>query len=276
MEYVYLLTNPHVPKLVKFGFSRRSPALRAAELSAPTGVPGKWTVHHFWEVENGRDIEEAVFILLAKKRLGRKEFFEMDPAAAVAEISAFIGEVGKDQLPIARDDPKQIALEENERKRHLDSIRKKLYEINSEVSRAVEPLKAQFDDKSEKAHVLTSVIAFSLGCALFRNAGLGPAIFAGFILVGLGWILQIIPNGTEFWLLRQAKKQLEDARDTARIQVLQMHGLSLAEYNNLLRTTRGLTPDQISDYLRYLHDPLDFEMDAETEAAESVCLSRRR
>jgi hypothetical protein len=213
---------------------------------------------------------------VGQKRLGRKEFFEMDPADAVAELSAFIGEVGKDQLPIAREDPEQIAIEERERAEHLASIRERLNAIDSEVSRAVQHLKVQFDDKSAKAHIFTSVLAFSLGCALFRDAGLGPASFAGLTIVGLGWLLQIIPNGTEFWFLRGSRKKLEEARNTARMQVLQSHGMSLDDYNRLLQTTRHLTPSQISDYLRYLHNPMDGEMDAETEAAESVCPSRRR
>ncbi len=37
--YVYVLTNPAIPGLVKIGRTSRTPAIRAAELSEPTGVP---------------------------------------------------------------------------------------------------------------------------------------------------------------------------------------------------------------------------------------------
>ena len=42
--YVYILTNPALPGLLKIGKTTRTPQLRAAELSKPTGVPRPFEV----------------------------------------------------------------------------------------------------------------------------------------------------------------------------------------------------------------------------------------
>lgn len=92
-EHLYLLINPFVPSLVKFGFTTRDPDSRAAELSGSTGVPGKWIVHHDWEVQNAFSLEQKVFRELSRyRRTG--EFFELDQDNAVGMIDALLIEWG--------------------------------------------------------------------------------------------------------------------------------------------------------------------------------------
>lgn len=102
MQYVYILKNKFVPDLVKFGFSTRNPHDRAAELSAPTGVPGRWTVHYYWEVEDGYAVEQAIFRKLSAYRLDRQEFFRFNADEAVRAISREIGIVGTNPVEKAR------------------------------------------------------------------------------------------------------------------------------------------------------------------------------
>ena len=93
-EYVYLLINPHIPQLVKFGYSTRPPEERAIELSQPTGVPGAWTVYHKWEVTDGYRTEQMVFRQLASYREGRQEFFKLKPEKATKLITEAISNPG--------------------------------------------------------------------------------------------------------------------------------------------------------------------------------------
>ncbi len=98
MEYVYLLSNKHVPYLVKFGFTTRHPHERADELSVGTGVPGKWVVRQFWEVTDGYAVEQVIFQRLKKYREGNEEYFRLSVDKAIKKISATIAQVGIDPV----------------------------------------------------------------------------------------------------------------------------------------------------------------------------------
>ena len=51
-EYVYLLKNDNIPKLVKFGTTKNDPVFRAKQLSQETGVPGRYRVVKSWRVKD--------------------------------------------------------------------------------------------------------------------------------------------------------------------------------------------------------------------------------
>src|SRR3546814_10711833 len=75
--YVYILANPSMPGLVKIGMTRRSPLVRARELSG-TGVPRPFRVAYSLEVENCAEVEGRVHAALARRRINDdREFFRI-------------------------------------------------------------------------------------------------------------------------------------------------------------------------------------------------------
>lgn len=91
--YVYILRNTHIQKLVKVGFTDRDPNKRAAELSANTGVPGRFEIVHSWLVADAAGIERRIHLELARyHRTG--EFFELSSGKAKSTIAAALQKWG--------------------------------------------------------------------------------------------------------------------------------------------------------------------------------------
>jgi hypothetical protein len=90
--WVYILTNPAMPGLVKIGLTTRTPTLRAAELSAATGVPLPYEVAWARAVSDCPTVESAVHRMLDDRRVnGRRESFRCDVATARRVIEAAAG-----------------------------------------------------------------------------------------------------------------------------------------------------------------------------------------
>ena len=73
--YVYILTNPSMPDLVKIGITTRPIADRVSELSSATGVPGRFTVEACFESSAPATHESSIHRSLAARRIKGKEFF---------------------------------------------------------------------------------------------------------------------------------------------------------------------------------------------------------
>lgn len=76
--YVYCMTNPYMPKLVKVGFTRNDPYERAKQLYT-TGVPCEFHVDFAKKVADCELREKQLHVLLAKyySRVNEsREFFE--------------------------------------------------------------------------------------------------------------------------------------------------------------------------------------------------------
>jgi hypothetical protein len=74
--YIYILTNPAFPGLVKIGHTGRTPQIRAAELSAATGLPAPFTVAWSHQVTDHAALEAIVHARLGNCRPnGSREFF---------------------------------------------------------------------------------------------------------------------------------------------------------------------------------------------------------
>ena len=95
--YVYILTNPALPGLLKIGKTTRTPALRAEELSKPTGVPRPFEVAYALYVLDCHRVEKRTHQQLAQVRVRGREFFELPLDAAVAAVDR----VGAPYLPTA-------------------------------------------------------------------------------------------------------------------------------------------------------------------------------
>ena len=74
--YIYILTNPAMPGLVKIGHTARDPQTRAAELSAATGVPGRFVVAWAHPVCDHEALEGLAHGRLNRYRVNaHREFF---------------------------------------------------------------------------------------------------------------------------------------------------------------------------------------------------------
>lgn len=100
LGWVYVLTNPAFPGMVKIGFTSETPRKRAADLSRATGVPLPFTVVWARAVSDCAYVEAAVHRLLDDKRVqGKKaagarkeaEFFRVDVRTARQVIEAAAG-----------------------------------------------------------------------------------------------------------------------------------------------------------------------------------------
>ena len=85
--FVYVLSNPSMPGLVKIGFTVKVPTERALELST-TGVPMPYEVEFYCLVEDPAALEARVHEALSPKRQSSaREFFRVDSSEAVRTIT---------------------------------------------------------------------------------------------------------------------------------------------------------------------------------------------
>jgi len=87
--YIYIMTNEHMPGLVKLGYTDRSPSERATELSNFTGVPGKWVVFHKWLLDDAYANEQRLFSALRLYKI-QGEFLQLSPREAVERVSGLL------------------------------------------------------------------------------------------------------------------------------------------------------------------------------------------
>ena len=93
--YVYILINATMPGLVKICHTARTPELRAAELSAATGVPGRITVAWAHPVRDHEAMEGLAHGRLARYRVNNnREFF----SCTVAQERRIIEQEARAQL----------------------------------------------------------------------------------------------------------------------------------------------------------------------------------
>lgn len=86
--FLYVMSNEHIPGLLKIGQSERHPRVRAAELSSHSGVPAEFIVEYWIEVIDRRAAESAVHQAIASKRVSSsREFFRVAVVDAVAAVA---------------------------------------------------------------------------------------------------------------------------------------------------------------------------------------------
>jgi hypothetical protein len=89
--YLYILTNPSMPGLVKIGITTRTVDDRLSELNSATGVPDPFAVEAYFESSNPLVEESAVHTRLALSRVSGKEFFRMTLAEALTAARVITG-----------------------------------------------------------------------------------------------------------------------------------------------------------------------------------------
>ena len=88
--FVYVLSNPLIPGLVKIGSTERSVTERAAELSAATGVPAPYEVEASFCSNAPREDELKVHEALGDTRIPNREFFNIEVAATTAKVAQIL------------------------------------------------------------------------------------------------------------------------------------------------------------------------------------------
>lgn len=93
-DFVYVMTNPSMPGLVKVGITKCSPEIRAKQISQNSGVPTPFAVFAFFRSAHAASVEKRAHLLMREVRISEnREFFAISPEMAVAAITAAIHEV---------------------------------------------------------------------------------------------------------------------------------------------------------------------------------------
>jgi hypothetical protein len=89
--YVYVLSNPGMPGLLKIGYTTNPVQERVQQLNT-TGVPHPFAIDAIYESEDARRDEQRVHTLMGPRRVNdRREFFRADTLLALAAISDVMG-----------------------------------------------------------------------------------------------------------------------------------------------------------------------------------------
>lgn len=100
--FVYFLTNPSMPGVVKIGCSQR-PYRRAEALGSTSGIPTPFKLEFFQYVLDMQFVEQTLHRMLARFRISPdREFFQIDLVNSVEVFSDWICKAGL--LPKERED----------------------------------------------------------------------------------------------------------------------------------------------------------------------------
>jgi transposase-like protein len=89
--FVYILSNPKMPGLVKVGCTTRRVEERVEELNSATGVPTPFIVEAYFASSAPEQHESEVHTQLDAKRIKGREFFEAGLTEAVQTVQAVVG-----------------------------------------------------------------------------------------------------------------------------------------------------------------------------------------
>jgi hypothetical protein len=89
--FVYILSNPDIPDLVKIGCTRRPVLERAQELASQTAAPGAFVVEAYFAVADPFDAERKIHEQVVATRVEGKEFFRIPVWQAVETLTELLG-----------------------------------------------------------------------------------------------------------------------------------------------------------------------------------------
>ena len=94
-QWVYILSNPSLPNMLKIGYTKNEPEIRAKQISSATGVALPYKVEWAFQCFNSEQLEQEVHAELASYRVNRqREFFDIP----LAEAQEAIEEIGKNYI----------------------------------------------------------------------------------------------------------------------------------------------------------------------------------
>jgi hypothetical protein len=77
-QWVYILSNPSLPNMLKIGYTKNEPEVRAKQISASTGVALPYKVEWAFQCFNGEQLEQEVHRELEIYRVNQqREFFDI-------------------------------------------------------------------------------------------------------------------------------------------------------------------------------------------------------
>lgn len=186
--YVYCLSNPAMPGLVKIGFTNRSAVLRAEELSfgtrdsSATGVPMPFEVVKDWQVppDRSKEIEQLLHRSFHDHRVpphGKwkaKEFFYMEPAQAVAAIEGELKKMDWWSVTQASKERFDAAFRDREvRQKSKSNLRKLIAEAKDQFQQSIEKKKNLLrDSATEKMSGKCQMHGFKWAAAWFFGSAL--------------------------------------------------------------------------------------------------------
>jgi hypothetical protein len=86
-DFVYIMTNPSMPGMVKIGMTKCSPEVRAVQLSQTSGIPTPFSVFSEFRTFEAETVEKEVHLALEGTRVNSsREFFNVTPEEAYAVI----------------------------------------------------------------------------------------------------------------------------------------------------------------------------------------------
>jgi hypothetical protein len=90
LGWLYILSNPAMPGLIKIGFTMSDPEIRAKDLRT-TGVPMHFNIVYWAMVDEPNFIEQALHLELSTHRhTPDREFFELSESEALLEVKNFL------------------------------------------------------------------------------------------------------------------------------------------------------------------------------------------
>jgi hypothetical protein len=85
--YVYILSNPGIPKLLKIGQTSGSIQRRVDQLSAATGVPTPFVIEAYFVSQSPSADEKQLHDALVSCRVKGREFFDVSLSDALARCA---------------------------------------------------------------------------------------------------------------------------------------------------------------------------------------------
>lgn len=119
--WIYILSNPFMPGILKIGMTTTSPQARAKELSSGTGVPAKFVVESSYFSEDPRGDEARIHSALSSCRVNSgREFFncslsdadEICRSYCLCEAKTSLDELANDYVAICTDKPIKLDIHE--------------------------------------------------------------------------------------------------------------------------------------------------------------------
>lgn len=139
--FVYVLFNPAVPELVKVGKTTKPPRERADEISAATGMPGKWHLIYHREFQDCGHAEKLVHELLDRqgpRHHRRRELFTVEPKVAIDYLLSVRDQPGTPDLFDAeheapQDDPPSAEGLVSDGDNHLFGLNNELEDVDAAI-----------------------------------------------------------------------------------------------------------------------------------------------
>ena len=90
-QFIYVLSNPTIPHLLKIGFTTGNPLDRAKELGNPSGVAGEFVLEYSFACYNAMSLEKEIHEYLAVYRVKKnREFFKIDLERAKEAVDLLV------------------------------------------------------------------------------------------------------------------------------------------------------------------------------------------